>query len=69
MAVQPAERINLQFLKSLLLAQLMVNKKKNAREEWLRIILRTTENTADLQKQIDENQGRREATMGPGTNW
>jgi hypothetical protein len=53
MAVQPAERINLQFLKSLLLAQLMVNKKKNAREEWLRIILRTTENTADLQKQID----------------
>jgi hypothetical protein len=27
------------ILKSLLLAQLMLNKKRNAREEWLRIIL------------------------------
>ena len=43
------------ILKSLLLAQLMLNKKRNAREEWLRIILRTREKTADLQKQIDEN--------------
>jgi hypothetical protein len=34
MAVRPAERMNLQFLKSLLLAQPMVNKKRNAREEW-----------------------------------
>ncbi len=30
-------------------------KKRNAREEWLRIILRTREKTADLQKQIDGN--------------
>ena len=43
------------ILKSLLSAQLMLNKKRNAREEWLRIILRTREKTADLQKQIDEN--------------
>jgi hypothetical protein len=39
----------------MLLAQLMLNKKRNVREEWLRIILRTREKTADLQKQIDEN--------------
>jgi hypothetical protein len=38
-----------------MLAQLMVNNKRNAREEWLRIILRTREKTADLLKQIDEN--------------
>jgi hypothetical protein len=43
------------ILKSMLLAQLILNKKRNAREEWLRIILRTREKTADLQKQIDEN--------------
>ena len=30
-------------------------KKRNAREEWLRVILRTREKTADLQKQIDGN--------------
>jgi hypothetical protein len=44
-----------EILKSLLLAQLMLNKKRNASEEWLRIILRTREKKADLQKQIDEN--------------
>jgi hypothetical protein len=38
-----------------MLAQLMMNNKRNAREEWFRIILRTREKTADLQKQIDEN--------------
>jgi hypothetical protein len=43
------------ILKSLLLVQLMLNKKRNAREEWLRIILRTREKTADIQKLIDEN--------------
>ena len=30
-------------------------KKRNAREEWLRIILRTREKTPDHQKQIDGN--------------
>ena len=30
-------------------------KKRNAREEWLRVILRTREKTPDLQKQIDGN--------------
>jgi hypothetical protein len=30
----------------------MVNKKENAREEWLRIVLRTREKSVDLQKQI-----------------
>ena len=43
------------ILKSLLFGKLMLNKKRNAREEWLRIILRTREKTADLQKKIDEN--------------
>ena len=42
------------ILKSLF-GQLVLNKKRNSREEWLRIILRTREKTADLQKQIDEN--------------
>ena len=50
-AVRPAERMNLHFVDGKETAA----KKKNAREEWLRIILRTREKTADLQKQIDGN--------------